>query len=98
MYGVTPLALSSSLGDLNTVRLLVEEGEASVDDVCDEGITPLMRASAGGHEAVVELLLSLGAGKKRMTREKEKERERERSSTGVLARILHPMYHGTIDE
>ena len=68
---MTPLALSSSLGDLNTVRLLVEEGEASVDDVCDEGITPLMRASAGGHEAVVELLLSLGAGKKRMTRKND---------------------------
>jgi len=51
-------------GDLARVRTLLPPcGDPAEDGVPDapDGITPLMAAAAGGHEAIVELLLRCGA-------------------------------------
>ena len=47
---------------IQVVRVLVEAGAgADVDEQIDEKATPLYLASQGGHHAVVQFLLELGA-------------------------------------
>ncbi|HYZ33830.1 MAG TPA: ankyrin repeat domain-containing protein [Crenalkalicoccus sp.] len=51
-------------GDCNRLRALLPPcGDPAADGLADapDGVTPLMAAAAGGHEAVVELLLQCGA-------------------------------------
>lgn len=58
-YGDTLLHLTAKLGDLQTTDLLVHHG---IDlDAGAEGWTPLHRAAAAGHYAIVKRLLESGA-------------------------------------
>lgn len=49
-----------SIGHVELAMLLLERG-ANIEEVNDEGYTPLMEASREGHEEMVALLLSQGA-------------------------------------
>ena len=49
-----------SNGSIDLVERLLQHG-ADVDAVDNDGVTPLMRASFGGHLRVVQLLLTRGA-------------------------------------
>ena len=58
------LMAAARAGDVERVRALVPcAGNPEEDGPSDAagGITPLMAAAAGGHEAVVEVLLACGA-------------------------------------
>ena len=48
------------IGHVELAMLLLERG-ANIEEVNDEGYTPLMEASREGHEEMVALLLSQGA-------------------------------------
>jgi ankyrin repeat domain-containing protein 17 len=57
MYFMKPLIVT---GHVELAMLLLERG-ANIEEVNDEGYTPLMEASREGHEEMVALLLSQGA-------------------------------------
>ena len=52
-----PLTLAACGGHVELAMLLLERG-ANIEEVNDEGYTPLMEASREGHEEMVALLLS----------------------------------------
>jgi len=54
--GATALHLASRVGNLEIVKLLLENG-ANPNLVDNEGVTPLMRASIGGFDNIVKILL-----------------------------------------
>jgi ankyrin repeat protein len=54
------LHIAAVRGDTRTIGLLLDGGQA-IDQLGDMGCTALHYAYAGGHEGVVELLLSRGA-------------------------------------
>ena len=58
--GATALHIASRIGNLEIVKLLVENG-ADVNVSDNENMTPLMRASIGGFEEIVKLLLQYRA-------------------------------------
>ena len=55
--GITPLAVAAEKGDMNIIRLLVENGKANVDDKSSFGVTPLIAASAMGRGEVITYLV-----------------------------------------
>ncbi|KAI9730416.1 MAG: hypothetical protein M1834_005926 [Cirrosporium novae-zelandiae] len=55
-----PLAVSASYGNLDMIRLLVENG-AEVDHQTAKGLTALQFAASQGQNSAIELLLELGA-------------------------------------
>ena len=55
----SPLTLAACGGHVELAMLLLERG-AHIEEVNDEGYTPLMEASREGHEEMVALLLSQG--------------------------------------
>ncbi|KAF9883052.1 hypothetical protein FE257_004306 [Aspergillus nanangensis] len=62
-YGQTALCAAASAGDLNATKALIEHG-AKVNATSprdEDGDTALLLAAQGGHEKVVECLLSEGA-------------------------------------
>ncbi|HFE39552.1 MAG TPA: ankyrin repeat domain-containing protein [Gammaproteobacteria bacterium] len=59
-YGWTALMHAAKVGDLESVKLLVEKG-ATVDARDSNGWTPMMRAAQKGHVEVVEYLIDKGA-------------------------------------
>jgi ankyrin repeat protein len=59
-FGVTPLHIFATRGDLESCKYLVEAG-ANVNASGEDGYTPLHEAVAQGHFAVVELFLKHGA-------------------------------------
>ena len=60
----SPLTLAACGGHVELAMLLLERG-ANIEEVNDEGYTPLMEASREGHEEMVALLLSQGKSSKR---------------------------------
>lgn len=55
----SPLTLAACGGHTDLALLLLERG-ANIEEVNDEGYTPLMEAAREGHEEMVTLLLSHG--------------------------------------
>jgi ankyrin repeat protein len=58
--GVTPLNYAAANGNIDIIRLMVEEG-ADVNQVDVRGNTPLSSAKKAGKTEAVELLIELGA-------------------------------------
>ena len=64
---VSTLLQASHRGLVDVVRVLVDahksrgNGSTFLDDASDEGVTPLIAAASEGHDAVVSLLLQVGA-------------------------------------
>lgn len=55
----SPLTLAACGGHVDLASLLIERG-ANLEEVNDEGYTPLMEAAREGHEEMVSLLLVHG--------------------------------------
>lgn len=63
-FGETLLHVVAIWGDVDSARILIEEG-ATIDVPGEHGCTPLHEAALQGHVEVVKLLLSKGADPKR---------------------------------
>ena len=55
----SPLTLAACGGHVELANLLIERG-SNLEEVNDEGYTPLMEAAREGHEEMVALLLAHG--------------------------------------
>lgn len=55
----SPLTLAACGGHVELANLLIDRG-ANLEEVNDEGYTPLMEAAREGHEEMVALLLAHG--------------------------------------
>lgn len=55
----SPLTLAACGGHVDLALLLIDRG-ANIEEVNDEGYTPLMEAAREGHEEMVNVLLSKG--------------------------------------
>ena len=55
----SPLTLAACGGHVELANLLIERG-ANIEEVNDEGYTPLMEAAREGHDEMVSLLLFHG--------------------------------------
>lgn len=55
----SPLTLAACGGHVDLALLLIDRG-ANIEEVNDEGYTPLMEAAREGHEEMVSVLLSRG--------------------------------------
>lgn len=59
--GITPLTIAAEKGNMEIIRMLVEDGKAIVNDPSSYGVTPLIAAAAAGNEEVVSYLVEHGA-------------------------------------
>lgn len=59
--GIAPLAVAAERGNVEILRLMVEQGKADVNITSSYGITPLIAASAAGKTDAVKYLLAHGA-------------------------------------
>lgn len=60
LTGCSPLLNAAAKGDVNKIKLLLDQG-ADVNDEAYFGYTPLMQASSKGHIEAVKMLLDKGA-------------------------------------
>ena len=58
--GITPLTVAAEKGNMAIIKLLVEEGSASVNLTSSYGVTPLIAAAAAGQREAVEYLIKNG--------------------------------------
>lgn len=59
--GITPLTIAGEKGNMDIIRLLVENGKANVNDKSSYGVTPLIAAAAAGKSEAVTYLVKHGA-------------------------------------
>lgn len=59
--GITPLTIAAEKGNMEIIKMLVEDGKAHINDKSSYGITPLISAAAAGNGEVVEYLVAQGA-------------------------------------
>ena len=59
--GITPLTVAGERGNLDILRLLVENGKADVNEKSSYGVTPLIAAAAAGKSEAIAYLLEKGA-------------------------------------
>lgn len=59
--GITPLTVAAEKGNMEIIKMLVEDGKADVNDKSSYGVTPIISASAAGQGEVIEYLVSKGA-------------------------------------
>lgn len=59
--GITPLTVAGEKGNVDILRLLVENGKADVNDKSSYGVTPLIAAAAAGQADAIAYLLEHGA-------------------------------------
>ena len=59
--GITPLTIAAEKGNMEIIKMLVEDGKAVVNDPSSYGVTPLIAAAEAGNDKVVEYLIAQGA-------------------------------------
>lgn len=59
--GITPMTIAGEKGNLEVIRLLVEDGKADINAKSSYGVTPLIAAAAAGKGEAVTYLLKNGA-------------------------------------
>lgn len=59
--GLTPLNCAAIKGDHKFIELLVEKGNANIEEASPKGCTPLLYAGRGGFISIVKLLVNKGA-------------------------------------
>ncbi len=59
--GITPLTIAAEKGNMNIIKMLVEDGKAQINDPSSYGVTPLIAAAAAGNAEVVDYLVTKGA-------------------------------------
>lgn len=59
--GITPLTIAAEKGNMEIIKMIVEDGKAVVNDPSSYGVTPLIAAAAAGNDKVVEYLIAQGA-------------------------------------
>lgn len=57
--------VAASMGNIDTMRVLLEKGSADIDFAAQQGITPLMAAVANNFPNMIDFLVSEGADKKK---------------------------------
>ena len=59
--GITPLAVAAERGNMDIIKMLVEEGGAKINEVSSYGVTPLIAAAAAGNTEATQYLIAHGA-------------------------------------
>ncbi len=59
--GITPMTVAAEKGNMDIIRLLVENGKADINAKSSYGVTPLIAATAAGQAEVVQYLIKHGA-------------------------------------
>ena len=59
--GITPLTIAAEKGNMEIIKMLVEDGKAVVNDESSYGVTPIISAAAAGNTDVVAYLVKHGA-------------------------------------
>lgn len=59
--GITPLTIAAEKGNMEIIKMIVEDGKAVINDPSSYGVTPLIAAAAAGNDKVVEYLIAQGA-------------------------------------
>ena len=62
-FGVSALLVAARKGYTECVSVLLQRQEADLNIADKEGMTPLMWAAVGGHEAIAKALLDAGASR-----------------------------------
>jgi len=57
--------VAASIGNIDTMRVLLDKGKADIDFAAQEGITPLMAAVANNFPDMIDFLIAEGADKKK---------------------------------
>ena len=59
--GITPLTIAAEKGNMEIIKMLVDDGKALVNEASSYGITPIIAAAAAGQEEAVAYLVNHGA-------------------------------------
>ena len=89
----SPLTLAACGGHYELAALLISRG-ADLEEVNDEGYTPLMEGAREGHEEVVKLLVEHGANVNAQTEETQETAITLASCGGFLEVVQYLIEHG----
>lgn len=59
--GITPLTVAAEKGNMEIIKMLVEDGKAQINEKSSYGVTPIISASAAGNSEVIVYLVDNGA-------------------------------------